>query len=1837
MVHRGHFPNEQSALKTLYLVTRSLDPKASGIGGGLPLEKVLHSERIDVTGSGSDDVATLPDESRPTGPDIRPTGPDIVVGIGSSAGGLEALQDLVGALGTGGRAAFVVAQHLSPEHRSLLVELLGRETGLSVVGAVDGAALEPGVIFVGPPNHDVLVRANVLEVIAPGSPIGPSPSIDVLLGSIAEQWGARGAGVVLSGTGSDGAHGLRALKAAGGLTFAQSPESAKFDAMPRAAIALGGVDLVLGAHEIGTRLAGLDGSDADWSGEALPTAPGPVLRRIVTQLQRATGIDFSRYKESTLRRQVNRRMALRQVDDAEDYLPLLVADPDEARALYQNILVTVTSFFRDPDAFDALGTILQEYVQDRASEDQLRVWVPGCATGEEVYSIGMLLDEALGHPVGLSARVKIFGTDLDETSLAVARRGLYPLSACELVTPDRRARYLVEGPNGAEVCQDLRDCTVFARHNVGEDPPFPRLDLVSCRNTLIYFTTPLQERVAELLSYALLPGGLLFLGTSELVPASSTGFATLDGPHRIYVRGAGAATPFTPGRTRPPPERRPTPVLAPIMVVRDTIPEQHVGLLEALVRSLAAPCLVMDESRDLVEVVGDVSPFCRVPEGRASAAAISILHPDLQAEARGLLLMTRADGEPLTGQLIDLPTAGVRVRMQARPLQAGDRSLTVLSFLAQETTPDSEPPGTERDAAYDREIERLDRELRDSQESMRRSLAELETANEELQASAEELQASSEELQSSYEELETSNEELQATNEELSSLNQQSRLRGDELEMLNTDLENIQASLSQGMILVDRDLRVTRFSSLAVRVFALVAGDMGQPLLEVPTTLPIPGLDQALHAVVGGGERRSLEITGPEVSYLAQVLPYQAPDGRRLGAIITLTDVTELVRLRQAMQAALTEFAQVTDALDEVVWKRDTTMTKLVYLSGGVQEMTGWTSAELIADVDALDNCIADEDRDFVLAGRSLDKGHWSLTYRLDGRDGTRRWIRETASAVHDDDGDFVVGTMVDITTQHEAESEAALKAATFKAAFDTTLFAVAILDRETRVTVVNQAFCDLLGYEPATVINMPLRAFAHPDELERPPRHADLLSPGLEGEQASVRHLIRSDGTSRWAMLESRPLPVAADDAATIVVVQDISERMAAEVAEAASEALLRVVLDNAGLGIVRLDRRLLLDYANQQMVDWLGRSSAELLGRSLTELGHPLADAPNWLSSAGLVLATAKPETFEYVIQDGPRQGSYEANLLPQVGPDGSVTHLIVTNRDVTEQKQFEARLEASRAQLLQAQRAAHVGSWTLDLASNHVTWSEELFLMQGLDPLEPPPDYTAHSALFTPESWERLSKELSRTQESGVPYELELEMVRPDGTHGWMLARGEVVRDAAGVVVGLQGVAADITESKIASQELLRLATHDPLTGLANRSMMLDDIKRAISAGRRSGGSTAVLMADLDHFKNVNDTLGHRTGDALLVAAAVRIKSIVRAGDLVARLGGDEFVVVMRELETANEAVRTAQRLVDAFRNPFSLNESEMFATASIGVAIAGTGAVAEDLVREADTAMYAAKSEGRDRVSVFNDDLRTAVTARLSIETGLRQAMKRGQLEVWYQPEVDLATGSITAVEALLRWRHPDGEVWTADRFIDVAEETGLIIDIGAWVLNQACAQGASWATALPDRTLTVRVNAAAVQLADIGMLPSLDEALAASGLDPALLCIEITESTLLRETATSSNNLRGIHQRGIALAIDDFGTGYASLTYLNTYPVDVLKIDRTFVADIAAPEHDDRLVAGIIALAQSLGICVTAEGVEQPEQAAHLRAMGCPSAQGWLYSKAVPADEIAPLLDHIYPH
>lgn len=842
-----------------------------------------------------------------------------LVVVGASAGGLEALTEFLGAIEPGLDIAYVVAQHLAPTHPSLLVDLLAPATRLQVRLAEEGDVLARDIVLVIPPDRDVELTRSTVRMTQPEVRVSPRPSIDRLFQSAADAWGEALTAVVLSGTGSDGSQGLRSVHAAGGLTLVQRPDSARFAGMPEAALAMGVVDLVADPRELGTRLSAMDPRTVAGHAPEVKASDLDMLRSITAQLRRLLGMDFSGYKESTLNRQVRRRMAICQADTLDDYFALLAKDREEAQRLADNLLVTVTAFFRDPDAFAALRSALVTTLASREQGESIRVWVPGCATGEEVYSLGMLISDVLGHPSDLRSRLKIFGTDMDESSLAFGRRARYPMSALERIPPDYRSRFTVPAEDGFVISDDLRACTVFARHDVLVDPPFPRIDLVSCRNTLIYFTAPLQERAIAMFGYSLNTDGLLFLGKAENLERGTRGFSAVDPTWRIFTRThEPVERPSYPSTGWPSRYSRAVGSEHHVPVVMPAHASDHDELLEALVRSTGQVFMVVDEDLELIEVVGDVSPFCRVPEGRVTTAALSLLRPELQEEARALLLLSRTQGSDFMGVREVLHDPEVTVHLEVRPLQVGDRSLQLLVF----DTEDRDAPVTriERDAAHDGLIRQLESQLLESQRTLRQSLADLQATNEELEVASEELQASSEELQAANEELESSNEELQATNEELGTLNQELRSRAEQLASLNEVLENIQNSLDQGMVILDARGAVLRYSASAVRLFGLMESDIGQPLDAVPTTIAMPALAEAVAAILAGERRRSLEVASDQTSYLLQVLPYLDGHDRVVGAIITMTDVTEMLALRTELESTVTSLRE-----QEVVLRQQAT------------------------------------------------------------------------------------------------------------------------------------------------------------------------------------------------------------------------------------------------------------------------------------------------------------------------------------------------------------------------------------------------------------------------------------------------------------------------------------------------------------------------------------------------------------------------------------------------------------------------------------------------------------------------------------------------------------------------------------------------------------------------------------------------------------------------------------------------------------------------------------------------------------------------------------------------
>jgi diguanylate cyclase (GGDEF)-like protein/PAS domain S-box-containing protein len=917
---------------------------------------------------------------------------------------------------------------------------------------------------------------------------------------------------------------------------------------------------------------------------------------------------------------------------------------------------------------------------------------------------------------------------------------------------------------------------------------------------------------------------------------------------------------------------------------------------------------------------------------------------------------------------------------------------------------------------------------------------------------------------------------------------------------------------------------------------------------------------------------------------------------------------------------------------------------RLTWLSPSITAEAGWHAEELIGR-GLVDVVHPDDARAFgevlerVAVGESVD-----VDVRLLTSTGDFRWIAIMVRPRWDGPGAVVgmLGGWRDTQAEHEARGVLERSEARYRTSVDALPDAFFIFTPrrdhsgdvvDLHVTMVNAAAETLLGRAAGEIVGRGL---------------LDLLpSMRAVGVFALVCDVLSSGKTGRMRVpsFDENGVTGAFDVAASplggeaVVVATDVTARVRDQAALSESESRYRLLATNVGdvVYTAGLDRT--VTWMSPSVQSTLGWTPGELVGTLMADLLHPDDSVLTEPEQHRLYAIKPAPRTSAgFVVRARTRQGTYRwmsAVLSPltneggsQIGVVGSLTpvdDLVEARREAQVQR---ARLQATLDSLLDPHvmlDAVRDGSGRIvdfvyadanDAACAYNGIARADLLGRRLLDLLPGHAGTGLLAIY------------ADALDSGEPLAL-------DGySYPSEILQDERCYDIRAVKVGdsLSYTWRDVTDRRKAESALIELATHDPLTGLANRSMVTAEIRRALSAGKRSGRSTAVLMMDLDRFKNVNDSLGHAVGDDLLREAAERLAAVSRGGDLVARLGGDEFVVVLPDVASRTEAQAAASRLVNAFRQPFLLNGRELYATASVGIAVSTGSTTPEDMLRESDTALYAAKDAGRDTSATFDEALGAKLTSRLSIESGLRHALERGQLATWYQPEVDLSTGSIIAVEALVRWHHPDAGTLEADRFIHVAEQTGLILDIGEWVLNQACLQGAAWAADRPDRRIRMRVNVSALQLAAAGLLDALDGALRTSRLDPDLLCIEITETALLRETATVRANIAGIRARGVSMALDDFGTGYASLSYLRRFPVDVVKIDRSFITHMTTVDRDRQLVAAIVTLSTTLGLTVTAEGLEHPDQCALLRELGCSGAQGYLFSRAVPAQKITELLD-----
>ena len=1113
-----------------------------------------------------------------------------VVGIGASAGGLESLERLFSHLPADTGMAFVVLQHLSPDFKSLMDELLARRTPMRVCLADNDTLVEANCVYLLPPIKEMVIRDRRLILSDRDPRQGLAMPIDLFFRSLAHDLGERAIAVVLSGSGSDGSRGIKEVRRAGGVVFCESPDTAAFNGMPLSALATGTVDQVLSPEEIADAIArlarpgvypvvptsaGTEGDDEDAS-----------VTAILRLLRDEYALDFSHYKTSTVTRRIERRLALNRSVDLPAYIQALHSDPRELNSLYEDLLIGVTRFFRDDAAFQLLETRIIPEIIDRAIKEEadnpgpIRVWVPGCATGQEAYSIAMLLHEQLSarkRPVD----VKILATDVHKSSLEVASAGIYAPEQVTGMDPGRLQRFFTLKPHGYQISQTLRESIVFAPHNLLRDAPFTRLDLVTCRNLLIYFQPPAQKTVLTLFHFALKTGGFMFLGSSESPGGLLDEFDVIDEHAKIYRKRRDIGLPrdlklpLPRGHVMP---RTPMPALT-----RSTsVSPQLLAVYDRLLDRFMPPSLLVDEQGQLVDTFGSAEGILKVSKRRPSGNVLDMLEDDLRTIASGALHRARKDASQVRYDGITIPGLPGRLSMIAEPVRdtRGGFSYVLLSLVSQDGPPPVLPPaparvsvvrntgGTAGAPSLDVEgmtwdqMTALRDELFYTKENLQSAIQELETTNEELQATNEELVASNEELQST-------NEELHSVNEELYTVNAEYQKKNTELQELNGDIEHLLEGTAVATLFLDRQLCIRKFTPQIEEVFHVIAHDIGRPIQTFRHELVRPTLWTDITTVLERGttiEAQTWDTAGR--CYFLRVLPYRArpqsqpasgaatpstdAPGPPDGVVLTLTDMSALEQAR----ARVAQLSAIVESSDDAIISADL-VGRITSWNNGAARLYGYTPEEALGQ--SLRMVLPDArraDADAVLAeiaaGRAVERRETSHVRH----DGSILDVSITFSPMLDASG-AVTGVSAiarDITQLVGARRDVAESEERIRLLLDSTAEAIYGTDLSGVCTFCNRACARLLGYDsPAALIGRQMHPLIHhtrADGRPYPPEQSPIYQAMRHREQAHVDDevLWRADGTSFPAEYWSHPIVRGDEVLGAVVTFLDITERRTAE-----------------------------------------------------------------------------------------------------------------------------------------------------------------------------------------------------------------------------------------------------------------------------------------------------------------------------------------------------------------------------------------------------------------------------------------------------------------------------------------------------------------------------------------------------------------------------------------------------------------------------------------------------------------------------------------------------------------
>ncbi|MFW5795655.1 MAG: chemotaxis protein CheB [Alkalispirochaeta sp.] len=1018
--------------------------------------------------------------------------PSHIVAIGASAGGLEAIEAFFTHVPEDSPFAYVVIQHLSPDYKSLMVEILSKKTTMPVLRAEDGMNVDRSAVYLIPPKKNLTIFHGKLVLSEQDHTQGLNLPIDVFLRSLSEDQGEKAIAVILSGTGSDGTRGGRSVKEKGGIIVVQDVATAKFDGMPAAAIATGLADFILPPAEMPAELLAFTAKPRSSSPGGRPKmlSDEDGMNRVFALLREQFKVDFSLYKKNTVSRRLDRRMTINQIEDIREYASLLQRVPSELNTLFRELLIGVTSFFRDPQIFERLAQEVVDEIVEAGDEREIRVWVSGCSTGEEAYTLAIILRERMEH-AGVSRDVKIFATDIDRNAIHFAAVGSYPESIAADIPGEYLAKYFYKRDDHFQITRTIREMVVFAAHNLVKDPPFTNIDLVSCRNLLIYLELSAQVKVLQNFSFSLVRNGILLLGSSESIGEMTDLFEPIHAKSRIFrSRGSGRSyAAFGGGGAGDTRAREQSYRYA---AARRAARGNDDAVLERFVEAVSGDYLptavILNEQQEVLHVIGDAERFFRFPTGRPSMELDKVVVKGLSVPiSTGVQKAFRnRKGVVFTGVVYSDGGETRRVDIRIAPLPDRPTFNPLVAVLINDAhrVPTS---STDTIETYDvseqtqQRIDDLEQELQFTRESLQATIEELETANEELQATNEELMASNEELQST-------NEELQSTNEELYTVNSEYQNKIVELTELNNDVENLLQSSNIGTLLLDENLTIRRFSQEAGTVFRLKDGDIGRPIEHIAHNLDSFDPYAAIRKVVEAGAKREWPVcSGGRSWHLFRVTPYRISPSETAGVIVSIVDITELKTAEEERARSQEILSHVSDTSPALVWMSDVTKACMWFnrtwlnFTGRTfeeEEGYGWTEG---VHPDDYDRCLQ------IYVEAFDARRPFSMEYRLRRHDGEYRWILDKGTPRYSGTAEFLgyVGSCLDVTEQREDRQE--LEAS--RERYQTLLESVSAVPWEydiasDRWTYVAPQVSHILGYPPEEWTD--LQSWAervHPDD----------------------------------------------------------------------------------------------------------------------------------------------------------------------------------------------------------------------------------------------------------------------------------------------------------------------------------------------------------------------------------------------------------------------------------------------------------------------------------------------------------------------------------------------------------------------------------------------------------------------------------------------------------------------------------------------------------------------------------------------------------------------------------